>query len=162
MGLDALLLASTGGQIRRNIVLGQQEALDVILEATGIIGGTPDQMAEDVFDLRSTLIDHIKLARQAQQKDPELNIFTALRNEMGNIKFQGDAAMQQAARQEYTNLMGRLEGALETFRDGSYFETNIGYKNLIGQKQATLNALRAEYSKSRKYDCRTNERNKKP
>lgn len=141
-GLNALLLRKTGGIQRGGVggLLGAEEALERIARASGIIGGTPYRTVDDPDNLLAGLRQQLKLAYQDVLNDPNkgkanaLTMVEALERRSKNINIK-----------QYQELIGRLNDSIETFRDGSYWLTDIGYKKLLDGKITEYKNLKALY-----------------
>jgi len=139
-GLDALLMSKTGGRMRGSLLLGQEEALEIIARTSGIMGGTPTDSVENPFNLNTLLKRELELARRDIGSSGG-NMLDALKARVGSIAYESDEQ-----RKYYTELIERMGDNLETFRDGSYWLTDSGYKKLLAGKRTEYNNLRSSLS----------------
>lgn len=144
-GLDALLMAKTGGKIRKGIFLGEEEALGIISRVSGI--ETASGAVSDP-DVTRVLSEQLKRARQEILSNP----LDADGNPRKMIDVLKDMAKSQFSKSTdpaeigYVELVGRMKGNTGTFRDGAYWMTDAGYKQLLAQKERQLDNLRSQYT----------------
>jgi hypothetical protein len=108
-GLDALLMAKTGGEIRKGIFLGEQDAMGIIARASGI--ETATGLVNDP-DVTNILSQQLKMARQqvmAAGVDAEGNPKKKMLKVLEELSDQFKNSTNPAET-KYFELIGRMKG----------------------------------------------------
>jgi len=148
-GLQAFILAAHGGQIRKGTFLGSSEAMGILARVSGISGADPTELLDDPDDLYGLLKQQIEEAGRMYATETAAGRSPSMLNILQqNAETLLGTSPEDPRMIRYSQLIGRLEGNLETFSDGSYTITENFAQRALAEKQNQIKSVKELYSSS--------------